>query len=178
MYVSLTRPGWYLLVIGKLMEELIDVADAEKSGGIQVWQNLNQDLRWQSTEKVIRHHYKEVTPVVFMPPVVQHAVLLRHQRLRQMCSRQATWQSYRTLLANKMKWPELMVSFNRSVLENKHDVNCRTPCFVKPHFGKTSYFHSNFLSTRQTTVLHAAWLPPSGPTTFAQITLRCQKVIN
>lgn len=46
-----------------MTEELIDVDDAEKSRGIQVWQNLKQDLRWQSTEKVIRHQNKEVTQV-------------------------------------------------------------------------------------------------------------------
>lgn len=59
MCVSLARPG-YLLIICKAIEELIDVTDAEKSRGIQVRQDLDQDLRWHSTKKVIRHD-KEVT---------------------------------------------------------------------------------------------------------------------
>lgn len=39
------------LVTGKQAEELIDVADSEKSGGIQVGQNLHQEVRRQPAEK-------------------------------------------------------------------------------------------------------------------------------
>lgn len=62
MYIFWTRPGSYSLLIGKPIEALTDVTDAEKSGGVQVWQNPNQELRRQSKEKVIKHQYKEETP--------------------------------------------------------------------------------------------------------------------
>lgn len=38
------------------MEALTDMADGEKSRGIQVGQNLNQDVCWQPAEQVIKHH--------------------------------------------------------------------------------------------------------------------------
>lgn len=75
MYIFWTRPGSYSLLVGKLIEELTDVTDAEKSGGVQVWQNPNQDLRWQSKEKVIKHQYKEETPVCSSGTVQQRATL-------------------------------------------------------------------------------------------------------
>lgn len=41
-----------LLITGQLVEELADVGDAEQRGGVQVQQDLNQDLRRQPEEKV------------------------------------------------------------------------------------------------------------------------------
>lgn len=45
-----------LLVIGELVEELADVADAEQRGHVQVRQNLVQNLRRQPGEKMSRKH--------------------------------------------------------------------------------------------------------------------------
>lgn len=45
-----------LLVIGELVEELADVADAEQRGHVQVRQNLAQNLRRQPGEKMSRKH--------------------------------------------------------------------------------------------------------------------------
>lgn len=60
-----------LLVTGKLMQQPADVADGEKSGSIQVGQNLNQDVWWQPAAQVIkRSQKKEVTaqlPVLRQP---------------------------------------------------------------------------------------------------------------
>lgn len=55
--------GKHLLVIGKLMQEPADVADGEKSSGVQVGQNLHQDVWWQPATQVIkRSQKKEATP--------------------------------------------------------------------------------------------------------------------
>lgn len=45
-----------LLVIGELVEELADVADAEQRGHVQVRQNLAQNLRRHPGEKMSRKH--------------------------------------------------------------------------------------------------------------------------
>lgn len=52
-HVPLGRPA-DLLVAGQLVEQLADVADAEQRGGVQVRQNLDQDLRGQPEDKVTR----------------------------------------------------------------------------------------------------------------------------
>lgn len=64
-----------LLIVGKLVEELADVADAEQRGGVQERQNLDQDLRRQPEEKVTRHYNKGLTLMVFIPAVVDQQPL-------------------------------------------------------------------------------------------------------
>lgn len=54
------------------MEELTDMADGEESGGVQVGQDLNQDVCRQPAERAggevggggIKHHKKEATPAL------------------------------------------------------------------------------------------------------------------
>ena len=58
MYFKFSVYCWYLLIIGELIEELVDMAECVKSRDIQVGQNLHQDLQWQPADKDMKRVMK------------------------------------------------------------------------------------------------------------------------
>jgi len=54
------------LVVGEPVEELADVADAEQGGGVQVRQNLNQNLRREPEEEIRGCYNEDMTAAMLL----------------------------------------------------------------------------------------------------------------